>query len=667
MKAALLLLTLIIATAARAAIGDWRIHMAYSEPQQIERVGEQLFVRASNSLYLYNKTDQSLQTFDKTTGLNDVTITNIGWNQTAKRLVIVYDNSNIDLLDLQGNVTNISDLYNKTMTDDKTINDITMSGPYAYLATNFGGIKLDVSKAEISESYILEIQVTTIGIDNAFIYARTAQNQTYKAQLSSNLIDKSSWTQTNSFPQDIFTKDNSAYEQNISLVKTLQPGGPRYNYFGFMKLIDGNLYTCNGPDFDKIQQACIQVYGQDNEWLVYPSDGISEKTGQKYENLICLDVKDNKLFAGGRNGLYEFSNSTFTKFHNHRNSPIEPFKTGEYEYELTTGVLFDNSGNLWVTNSQAPSQSLLRLMANGDWKSHDKKEKQENKYDTSSLGKMMNLMFDSRGLLWFVNNNWQKPAVICYDTENDDVIHAITSFVNQDGTSITTYGIQSIAEDNEHNIWIGSDNGLLVIRSQNIGNVNPQIEQIKVPRNDGSNLADYLLANTSITAIAIDGGNRKWIGTKDGGVFLISSDNMTQLKNLNTSNSKILSDNILSLAINNATGELFIGTDKGLCSYTTEATLPSEEMNSDNVYAYPNPVTPDYTGEIMIVGLSNNADVKILSSNGSLIAEGRSTGGSFLWNGKDKNGNRVASGIYMVASATSEGKKGTVCKIAIVN
>ena len=105
----------------------------------------------------------------------------------------------------------------------------------------------------------------------------------------------------------------------------------------------------------------------------------------------------------------------------------------------------------------------------------------------------------------------------------------------------------------------------------------------------------------------------------------------------------------------------------GLCSYLSDATEPVSEMSKDNIYAYPNPVTPDYTGLITVVGLSYNADVKIVSSNGALIAEGRSNGGSFTWDGKDKNGDRVASGVYMVVAATSEGKKGTVCKIAVIN
>ena len=89
-------------------------------------------------------------------------------------------------------------------------------------------------------------------------------------------------------------------------------------------------------------------------------------------------------------------------------------------------------------------------------------------------------------------------------------------------------------------------------------------------------------------------------------------------------------------------------------------------MTEDNVWAYPNPVNPDYTGPITITGLTYNADVKIVSANGLLINEGRSNGGTFTWDGCDKNGERVGSGIYMVITATSDGKKGTVCKIAII-
>ena len=111
---------------------------------------------------------------------------------------------------------------------------------------------------------------------------------------------------------------------------------------------------------------------------------------------------------------------------------------------------------------------------------------------------------------------------------------------------------------------------------------------------------------------------------------------------------------------------MFFGTENGLCSFISDATVANAEMTDDNVYAYPNPVTPDYTGLITVVGLTLNADVKILSSSGKLIAEGRSNGGSFTWDGCDRNGDRVASGVYMVVTADNGGNKGTVCKIAII-
>jgi ligand-binding sensor domain-containing protein len=209
--------------------------------------------------------------------------------------------------------------------------------------------------------------------------------------------------------------------------------------------------------------------------------------------------------------------------------------------------------------------------------------------------------------------------------------------------------------------------GLFMIENTRVNDDSNYLTQVKVPRNDGTNLADYLLSGLTIRDIVVDGGNRKWIATQGSGIYLISSDNMSELAHYTTENSPILSDNVMALAINNETGELFIGTDIGLCSYVTDATTAVETMEKDNVYAYPNPVVSGYNGLITIVGLSRDADVKILSTSGQLVAQGRSNGGTFTWNGRDRQGRRVASGVYMVAAATSEGKKGTVCKIAVIN
>ena len=327
-----------------------------------------------------------------------------------------------------------------------------------------------------------------------------------------------------------------------------------------------------------------------------------------------------------------------------------------------------------MLNCQAPTQSIIELTADGEWVSHAKESlmqvetaMNDGTTNMNSLAGMKGLMTDSRGLLWFVNDNYIVPSFYAYQPETDALATFIPE-VNQNGTAFSSiYNIRCIAEDIDGNIWVGTNTGPIMLEASQITSDNPVFTQVIVPRNDGTNYGDYLLSGLDITAIAVDGAGRKWFGTSGSGVYLVSEDNMTQVEHFTTDNSPLLSDNIQSIAINGTTGEVFIGTTAGLCSYVSDATTPTDEMTKDNVYAYPNPVRPGYTGLITVTGLTLNADVKITTSNGVLVAEGRSTGGTFTWDGCDLDGRRVASGVYMVQTATSSGDSGTVCKIAIVN
>ena len=146
-------------SAIAGGIGTWKSYLSYANIQWVEQGGNRLYVLASNALYTYNKADQSIQTYDKQNGLSSIDIRFIGWNEVAKRLVIVYEDNNIDLMDAKGNVTNVPDYYLKALTSDKTIYSIDMNGAYCYLSTGFGLVKLNVAKAEISDSYNLSFPV----------------------------------------------------------------------------------------------------------------------------------------------------------------------------------------------------------------------------------------------------------------------------------------------------------------------------------------------------------------------------------------------------------------------------------------------------------------------------------------------------------------------------
>lgn len=663
----ILLLLSILYTKAKISsneIGTWKAYMSYHDVTDVVRANKTLYVLASNSLYSYNENDKSITTYDKARGLSDCEINKIAWNNVVKRLIIIYKNGNIDLLDSNDDILNINDILNYTTTDNKNINDIFIYGKYAYLSTGFGVIKINMADAEISDTYRLGFNVDWIDISNNDIHVYSRDKGHFKASMSINLLDKNNWNRVGDYVAQ--TKENK--EELFEIAKTLNPGGPKYNYFGFMKFYNGKLYTCGGL-MTSDRPGTIQVL-DNNDWNIYQDgDAITNQTKLTYQTLFCLDIdptNEKHLFAGGRNGLYEFYDGKFHKFYNNdvEGCPIgSAIDDGNKEYELITGVRFDNNNNLWIFNSQSLTSSLTAYN-NGKW---NKVELQNlMTFGKRSLAWAEDIMFDSKGTMWFVNNNWTGPALYSYQPSSN-TLNVYNDITNEDGIKQHLTNVRCVAEDKRNNIWIGTDQGPLYLETSEFSSSIPIFQQYKVSRNDGTNLADYLLAGIDVTCMCIDGGGRKWFGTNGNGVYLISEDNNTQIHHFLTSNSNLLNNTIESISINPTTGEVFFGTSSGLCSYNSNTTEAIEEMNDGVTYAYPNPVRPEYTGPITITGLTYNADIKIVTVNGTLVNKGRSTGGSYIWDGKDMNGKRVASGVYMVQTATQTGEKGTVCKIAIIN
>ena len=668
----------------------WTLYSSFSNITEIAPAGGTAFALSDGGLFSYNSETGETAVYDKTNSLSDANIAHIAWSKSAKQLVIAYESSNIDLLTVNGNVTNVPDIYMKSTTLNKSINHIYIDGPYAYLSLGLGVVKLDVKRGIIVDTYQLGFNIDYTYTKDGYIYAASSTNGLYRGKQTDNLLDtnhwqrigdytplvedrlnledtqaKLWWTRTESGKLACYTIDangNRTYK-----TEGVRPEGPASNNFYRLYMHNGKLYATGGlwaQENNALREGEVHVW-DGNNWSIFEQPSAAT-LGHDNVDYICLDfdpLKEGHVMVGAKSGLYEFQDGKFVTCYNTDNSPIETAVNSK-NYAMATSVKYDASGNLWVLNRMS-STPIIQWTKDGTWKTFSHSEL---KKDVSTSGNLVNLYISPYyGYMWFLNNYWENNKLYAYDYSNNKLyVVGGPVFTNEDGTATTPSYIHSMTEDNDGNIWLATSFGPLYLTPSDVQAGNGTVTQHKVPRNDGTNLADYLLQNISTRCIAIDGGNRKWIGT-DNGVFLISADCNTQLQHFTTDNSPLSTNLILDICVDKNSNKVYFATDKGLCSYESDATQPNKNMSKDNVYAYPNPVRPDYTGEITIVGLSYNADVKIVTSNGTLVNQGRSTGGSYTWNGRDLKGKRVASGIYMVVAAKEDGSKGTVCKVAVIN
>ena len=220
-----IILTINASLAGATAIGTWKAYMAYHDVTEIEKGGNTLYVLASGNLYSYNENDQSVRTYDKINLLSDCDIAHIAWCQGAKRLVIAYQNQNIDLLEQQDKIINVSEFHSKAMTEDKTIHSIDIDGEYAYISTGFGILKLNVSNGEISDTYNLGFRTDYSYTDGGYLYAASSTNGLYRGNQSSNLLDRNNWSRVG----DYMANNKNIDAMMLKMVQSFKPGGPKFN------------------------------------------------------------------------------------------------------------------------------------------------------------------------------------------------------------------------------------------------------------------------------------------------------------------------------------------------------------------------------------------------------------------------------------------------------
>ncbi len=487
------------------------------------------------------------------------------------------------------------------------------------------------------------------------------------------------------YEEDYFIADqnNGLVVHNHNGSNSFIANGPYSNSsFSILATTQGVYSVAGGitTDYNNLGKRIEYSYFDNNSWGSYRSS--KPGNGSNSRDLIRLcpsSTSDPKVYMsswGG--GIYETQGIDSLKHYGEIDGGLQDIYPDDGRmYVRVGGIASDKKGNIWMSNSEVNAGVVVK--SGNNWHQFD----YETTNDLHSTGQFL---LATNNYLWIpipMGFTGGKQGLMVVDTKGNlnQEEHEFKSAIlpsgndprnkgqlrlwDENGAEITK-SIFCLAEDQSGYIWLGTDKGVLVyyrpwaIFSED----KPSVSRIKVPRNDGSNLADYLLENERVTTIIVDGANRKWIGTEGSGLYLVSDDGLKTYNTFNTDNSPLPSNYITSVAIAPQSGEVFISTDKGIISYKGKATSGKSGFNK--VYAYPNPVREDFDGDITITGLMTDSHVKITTVSGKLVYETRSLGGKAYWNGRNYNGEKVKTGVYLVYVSAEEGQQSAITKILVV-
>ena len=732
------------------AEGSWRDHLSYNSCKAVAVAPDEVYCASSASLFSFGKSDGRIRHLTTIEGLSDMGVGSIAYSDATHRLVIGYSNGNIDLMDDDGRVYNMSGLKDKSMSMSKNINHISFDGTKAYLSCDFGLTTIDIKRREFVDTYILradgrQIKINCSAVFDGYLYAFSddglmrgrldnpfltdMKNWEFVSVDSSRLVantgcvfngklyvsehydnqensrvsvfDGTRWTVVwDSLPvvRSLTSRDNklavctatevNVYNAKLTLIyeyvtpnasmaiadgdvvwmshlvygmcrytngdyNAICPAGPLRNYFFNVCYNAGNLLVAPGG----INRPSANMYRAAN---VYSFDGTNWTSITRSEHPEIQECSDIVNFAtcgdpnhyvavSWRCGLWEYNNGESQHI-------ITPGISGVFG-DMVSSCAFDSRGNLWVARAFTQIPISVRT-ANGEWYEH----RYGSNMTDQHTGKLLCTRTDD---LWLVQPYGGKILVWntngTPETTSDDNYLCFTP-TDERGRELNSR-ISDIVQDRNGAIWIGSDEGVYVYDHPEYV-LQEKSFYARYPQMIEEGYYQSLLITEVVNTIAVDGGNRKWIGTESGGIFVISPDGTEQYAVYNKGNSPIFSNNVLSLAIDDKNGILYIVTDAGLQSAVISSTKPLSDM--DGIYATPNPVPHDYYNDVVIRGLAANAVVRITDLRGNLVHETMSNGGSAMWNLCNRDGRRVETGIYLVQCVTTDGTVRGVGKIHVV-
>lgn len=473
-----------------------------------------------------------------------------------------------------------------------------------------------------------------------------------------------------------FSHDNFLYlgtrEQGLfqipfgnTTANQILPDGPLFNNSFSIDTSPGQLWVNFGEvtvSFDPFPLTKKGISNlREGEWTNISYTDLTETLGKEINDLVRvrIDPNDpNRVFMSSfQKGILQIEDQNPFKIFDETNSSLEiTFDNPNFGIRIF-GIDFDAQGNLWAVQAK-DERGLIRISPEG----------QLQRFDVSDI---FNFSLPNSLPLALTEVKVTRENFVFFGTVADGLVgynpaNGNFNIIGRDpgNGNLPNGTIRALALDNNNRLWIGTGGGLRVLFSPGVvfdENANTDAQAIIILE-DG--VPQELLFELVITDIEVDGSNNKWISTASSGVFYLSPNGQETLLQFNKDNSPLPSNNVQDIAIDSFTGVVYFATVNGLVAFNGTSTAPRD--NLDNVYAFPNPVRPGFTGDVTIDGLTANANVKITDISGNLVFETTSEGGSVLWDTTAFGKYKVASGVYLVIITGEEALETKIAKIMVV-
>ena len=703
---------------AQTMIGQWQSWLPSLPAIAVTGQGNSIYCATATGLFLVNTADgQDITRYSKVNGLHDIGISAIAANEHG--ILVAYRNCNLDFLS-GSNSYNIPDFQRKQVAADKTIFSIYFSSSYAYLCTGLGIVVVNTAVPEISATYVTGsagdyTPVYALTIQDNRLYAATAEGVLSAPLTGSNPADFRNWQPVGQLTdtvrniitfaqqlicqqgQQLYRLENDSWTpfytdgQDIS---SLTAQGQQLVACEQQRIV---TLQADGAVTATLQDALLKAPRQsfsDGQvtWVADSLTGLLRYDGQGFTavspngpaSVITGDlfflrntlyaaaggVSDSWTATNNNNGYYTFNQGEWQQFaglkdlitlaadpagdgiyagsfgggllHVANNGSTQLLRQGEKISGLTT----DASGNLWAA-SYGITANLLMKKPDDTWTSFRSPYAQ-------TENAISQLLADNNGQIWMVSP--KSNGLFVFNTNSQQWRQYRLG-------SLPSNDVYCLAKDKNGSIWVGTGTGIGVIScgdqaaTENCNAILPIIQQ--------GSFAGYLFQDEAVQTIAVDGANRKWVGTLNG-AWLVNEDGTSIIEQFNTANSPLPGNRIYKIAVDPKSGEVYFATEKGLMSWRGTAT-EGVAMNKDSVLVFPNPVPPGYTGPIAIRGLATNSLVKITDISGRMVFQLRSTGGQAVWSGTDYTGHRPQSGVYLVFASSEDSAEHLVTKIVFIH